>query len=318
MKRLLCILLSLSTLLFTGCSINNDSIRFGAAGIGGMYYSFAGSFAEIASKNDSDLNFDVKSTAGSAANLRLLSGGYIEMGIAQTDLLDDAYHGTGTFNNKEIQGYKAIAGLYTEACQLVVLKNSGLTSLDDLQGKIVSIGESDSGTERNAKQILEMSGLNSKLVKMVNLDYTDSAKQLESGKIDAFFCTAGTRTTVIEELAQQCDISFISIDNKCANKLKSVYKFYTDYTIPAGTYSGQNEDVHTVGIQSVLLASDKLSDDTVKELTAILFEHTKDIQYSTPVNLQLNVESAIEGITIPFHPGAASYYAEQGINVSTE
>ena len=76
MKKLLCTILSL-TLLLTGCTIGNGNIRIGAAGIGGMYYTFANTLAGLCTKEDTGFELEVKKTAGSAANLRLLSSNYI-------------------------------------------------------------------------------------------------------------------------------------------------------------------------------------------------------------------------------------------------
>lgn len=318
MKKKLILLLCLVLLLLTGCGQLGSSIRFGAADVGGMYYPFASSYTGLVSKDNADYQFEVKTTAGSAANLRLLSGNYIELGIAQNDFIDAAYSGTGIFKGNQCRGYKAIASLYPEACQIIVRADSDIETLNDLQGKTVSIGAEESGTENNAKQILTMSGLTDELVTMVQLDYTQAADKLASGEIDAFFCTAGITTGVIEELARSCGIRVLNIDNTCSEKLLKAYPFYSRYTIPAGTYTGQDEDVETLAVQSVLLASDKLSTDTVKELTAALFDHTSDLQYATSLNLQLDPSSATLGITIPFHPGAAAYYKDQGITVPTE
>ncbi len=246
-------------LLLTGCSYQTKTIRFGAADIGGMYYTVANAYAGLASKESSDLKFEVKNTAGSAANLRLLSGNYIDLGIAQADLVRAAHEGTGSFSDNRQQGYRAIAGLYTEACQIVVRADSDIRTLNDLQGKTVSIGASESGTEQNATEILKLSGLTSKLVHMVNLDYADAAGKLASGEIDALFCTAGIRTAVIEELAKECDLRLLSIDDTCLEKLLATTKEYSKYVIPANTYSGQDEDVTTIGVKAVLLASDALS-----------------------------------------------------------
>lgn len=314
MKRAISILVCLCLLLTTGCS-RQETIRFGAAGVGGMYYPFANAFTELVSKDEKDINWKVKSTAGSAANLRLLSDNYIELGIAQADLLEDAYYGKGAFRSGKHGGYKAVASLYPEACQIVVRKDSDITSLDDLEGKTVSIGEEESGTERNATQILEMCGLPDNLVDTVNLDYTDAADQLEEKKIDAFFCTAGICTTVIEELARECDIRLLEIPESCRQKLRKAYSFYNDYVIPANTYPGQTGDIKTLSVQSVLLASNTLSEKTVQKLTVALFKHIKDIQYSTSINLQLTPQEAVKGITIPFHPGAEAYYKIEGVSL---
>lgn len=318
MKKKICLLLCLCLLFITGCSQIGSSIRFGAADVGGMYYPFASAFTGLVTKDNADYQFEVKTTAGSAANLRLLSGGYIELGIAQNDFINDAYNGIGIFNGKQYQGYKAVAALYPEACQIIVRADSDIETLNDLQGKTVSIGAEESGTENNAKQILKMSGLTSELITTVQLDYTEAADKLASGEINAFFCTAGVTTSVIEELSRSCGIRFLDIDQNCAEKLLKAYPFYSKYTIPAGTYTGQETDVQTLAVQSVLLASDKLSSGTVRDLTAALYDHINDLQYATSLNLQLDVSSATQGITIPFHPGAASYYKEKGITVLTK
>ena len=84
----------LMTLSLAGCGIGSDSVKLGAAGVGGGYYAFSNAFAQIASSEDEDLDFEVKATAGSTANIRLLSDGYVDMAIAQADLVDAAYNGT--------------------------------------------------------------------------------------------------------------------------------------------------------------------------------------------------------------------------------
>lgn len=315
MKKTLCIILSLALCILSGCSLGNDTIRFGAAGIGGMYYTFSNNFTQIASKENENLDFQVKETAGSTANVRLLSGGYIEMGISQMDLVNDAYYGTGDYTGSRKTGYSAVAALYKEPCQIVVLDKSDIHSLDDMQGKTVSIGEEESGTELNALEILKVAGLTENLVKTENYDYTNAVKQLQAGNIDAMFLTAGVQTTIIEELAKKCDIRLISIDEKTAKKLKASYKFYSDYTIPANTYTGQKEDISTLCVRSVLLASNNMSEDTVKELTSILFKNADKLQYSLAINFDLTIEEATDGITIPFHSGAVAYYKEHGKNV---
>ena len=318
MKKKTGLLLCLILLLLTGCGGNPKTIRFGSADIGGMYYNVATAFTALASDEDSAYRFEVKNTAGSAANLRLLSGKYIELGIAQGDLVADAYNGNGSFSEESYQGYRAIASLYTEACQIVVRADSDIHTLNDLQGKNVSIGESESGTERNASEILELSGLTSDLIHTVNLDYAEAATQLSSDKIDAMFCTAGIRTAVIDELSKTCSLRLVSIDEACMKKLLATSSAYSRYTIPANTYEGQTEEVTTIGTPAVLLASDELSSATVETLTSLLFSHAQDLAYASSVDVAFDEQSATTGVTIPFHPGAASYYAKQGITVTTK
>ena len=319
MKRIAAMLLALVMLVMTGCGGKSKNIRVGAADIGGVYYAYSSTFAQIAHEDMSGYTFETKTTAGSVANLRLISGGYIDLGIVQADMLSDAYNSRGTFENGDYQkGYKALAALYIEACQIVVRKESGISSIDDLVGKTVSIGAAESGTEKNAEEILKVSGITEELVKTVNMDYAEAAEKLADGQIDAMFCTAGIRTGIIEQISKSCDIDVISLDDKCIEKLLTAYPLYEKYTIPAETYQGQNEPVSTIGVRAVLIASSSLSDSTTEQITSLIFSHSSDFKNATSLDALFYVKEGANGMDIPFHAGAAAYYAKQGVNVKTE
>ena len=196
-----------------------------------------------------------------------------------------------------------------------VYKRQGI---DDLINKTVSVGASESGTEKNAEQILKMSGITDELINKVNMDYTEAAEKLKAGEIDAFFCTAGTRTEVIGQLSKECDIRLISLDDKCIDKMLSAYSLCEKYTIPAGTYNGQDSDVTTIGVKAVLIAKQSLSDDVIKNVTKTIYEHADDFKYATSLDISFDINTAADGVDIPFHSGAAAYYTERGINVLTE
>ena len=309
----------MAALMLMGCGSSAGRIRFGAAGLGGMYQAFGDAFAKLAEEGEGTDPIEVRTTAGSAANIRLLSEDYVQMAIAQSDMAEDAYAGTGVFADGETYtNFSAVAGLYTEACQVAVRADSEIASIEDLQGKTVSIGEEESGTEQNARQILEAYGLGDRLVEMKYFTYTEAADALQKGEIDAMFCTAGVQTTVLEELTRQCEIRFLNVDGEGAGRLLSAYPAYETYVIPADTYSGQAEEVSTVGVKALLLASDKLSAKTVKQITGLLFENSQKLQYALPLDLVLDESSSTDRISIPFHPGAADYYKECGIDVTSK
>lgn len=317
-RRILALVLATAMVALSGCSWFGNRIRIGTAGMGGVYNNFGSSLASIIKENTDETEVEAKATAGSAANLRLLSEGYLELAIAQADLTSEAYTGTGDFKESgKYDGYSAIASLYTEACQIVVKADSDIDSVDKLMGKKVGIGEEESGTEKNAKQILSVYGISDSMLTEENLNYTDSAKKLESGEIDAFFCTAGANVTVIDELSKHCAVKLVSIDGSAAEKLKKAYSYYMDYTIPANTYNGQTQDVKTVGVKSLLLASDKLDEDKVEKITSLVFSNKDTLEYSISTSLELEEKTSAQGVPIPFHKGAAKYYSSKGIEVKT-
>ncbi len=313
MKKLIALILSLGVFL-CGCSFS-DRIRIGTAGLGGSYNELGNSLSQILAEQEG-WECDVKTTTGSAANVRLLSQGYLDMAIVQDDIAFDAENGNNSFSSAKYSGYSAVAGLYTEVCHIIVKADSKIKTVNDLQNKTVSIGETESGTEQNAKQILSVYGLTDKMLKEINLSYTDAATKLQSGEIDAFFCTVGTGTTIVEELSKQCDIRILSIDTTAFEKLQMAYKSFVDYIIPTDTYSGQTEPVSTVGVKSILVVSDKLDNDKVKKVTSALFDNADKLQLSVSANLELEPKKSIKGVSISFHKGAAEYYKENGIDIA--
>ena len=306
----------LAAVLLSGCSSAETvrRLRFGAAGEGGVYREFGERFAALENETDNG-TVELKTTAGSAANLRLLTVEYLQLAIAQADLAQDAYDQTGIFaDEEESRGFGAVAALYTETCQVVVRADSEIRTVEDLQGKTVSIGAEESGSEQNAMQILSAYGLNDKLVSMVNLNYEDAEAQLKAGKIDAVFITAGAPSPVLAELAGECGIRLLNVDGAAAQRLTSTYSAYSMVTLPVGTYSGQTEDVQTVGVKAVLLASDELPAKQVQKLTELLFSSREGLEEQLGIPLDAE-QDAVEGVGIPFHAGAAAYYKAAGITV---
>lgn len=316
--RRMCTFILLSVLLLSslsGCGKTTDSLRFGTGGTGGIYYAYGNALGP-ALKEATGRDVEVRSTTGSEGNLRLLQSSMLHLAIVQSDTLKDAEAGEGSFSDGALSGYSAVAGLYTEACQIVVSKSSGITSIADLQGKRVSVGEEDSGVTRNAEQILMANGLTIDMLTVSRLSFSDSAAAMERGEIDAFFCTAGAPTNAVTELAEKMEIRLLSVDQRAIDQLTSLYNCYTVCTIPAGTYMGQSEDVITLGVRAVLVASDSLDSDTVSAITAALFDHNSEIQSTVAVDAVLDQSSAVRAVPVGFHPGAAAYYESQGIHVA--
>lgn len=316
-KKLAALLLGAGLLLtaLSGCTQKSDRVRIGTGGAGGTYYAYGTVLSDVFSEAHQGPEYQVKATAGSAANLRLMSDGYLELAIAQSDVTDEAFRGTGLFEGSPRTGYSAVASLYTEACQIVVRADSDIQRVDDLLGKIVSVGEKESGVIYNAKAILECCGLSFDMVQTRNLSYTDAALALQNGEIDAFFCTAGAPTSAVANLSREVPVRLLSLDEDQMNRLLKAHPYCLPTTVPAGTYAGQEQDAVTVGVRALLLASDELKEDVVYDLVSGLYSSSDEIQMGTSADTALVLKDAADGITIPVHPGSQKFFAEHGLAV---
>jgi TRAP transporter TAXI family solute receptor len=303
------VVLALVLCVFAGCS--GEKIRMATGGSTGTYYSFGSAVGQILTEK-TKIQTTVQSTGASKANIQLIDAGEVELAIVQNDVMDYAWRGVDLFNGEVIQSFSTMAALYAEVCQVVANPAAGITSIADLKGKNVSVGDAGSGTEFNARQILEAYGITFDDIGKQNLSFGASADALRDNKIDAFFCVAGAPTPAIIDLATGKDIVVLEVDAEHAATLIGKYPFYTRFPISGGSYKGQSADVMTVAVKATFIVASDLSDDTVYSLTKTLFESKAQIEAAHDKGKELSPAYAVEGISVPFHPGAEKYFKEIG------
>ncbi|MFI3313888.1 MAG: TAXI family TRAP transporter solute-binding subunit, partial [Eubacteriales bacterium] len=158
-------------------------------------------------------------------------------------------------------------------------------------------------------------GLTEDDIKPQYQSFGDSTEALKDGKIDAAFVVAGAPTPAITELAATKGVYFINIDGDVLANILSDCPYYTEYTIPAGTYGDdQVEDITTITVKATMIVSADADEDDVYEITKSIFESAGSLAHDKASELSL--ENATSGMAVPFHAGAAKYYAEQGITVN--
>ena len=318
-RRVLSIVLSLSlAMALAACGGGADArMIMGTGGTSGTYYTFGGVLGQYIS-NYADIDVTVVSTDGSKANIESMDSGDYQLATVQSDVMAYAWTGTRSFEaNGRIDSFRVVAGLYAETVQLVTM-DPGIRTVSDLAGRAVSIGAPGSGVYFNAIDILSAAGLTENDIQPQYMSFADSADGLKDGKIDAAFIVAGAPTAAITELCTTNNAYLVPIDDEIAENLFAGSPFYTPYTIPAGTYAGQAEDVTTVTVKATLIVSADADGEEVYDLTRAIFDNAGAIAAENGKGTELSIENATSGLTVPFHPGAARYFAEQGITVTTE
>ena len=320
MKKLFSVVLVLTMVLALaacGSAGGATSMTMGTGGTSGTYYAFGGVLGQYI-KNHAGIDVKVVSTDGSKANIESIDAGDYQLGTVQSDVMAYAWEGTRSFEDTgKIDSFRVVGGLYAESVQLVTM-DPEIKSVADLKGKAVSIGAPNSGVWFNAMDVLTAAGLTEADIKPQYQSFADSADALKDGKIDAAFIVAGAPTAAITELCTTNSAYLVPIDGEVADKLMADSPYYTTYTIPAGTYAGQDEDVVTVTIKATLIVSADASEDDVYNLTKAIFDNTEAIAAENGKGAELSVENATSGMTAPFHAGAAKYFAEKGVTVETE
>ncbi len=293
-----------------GGDLSSIKINVGTGGSTGTYYGFCNVISTLL-KEKTGANLMIQSSGASKANILDIDDGIVDMAIVQNDVMDYAYNGTSLFADiGAVDSFSTLGAAYAEVCQIVARADSGITSVADLKGKKVSVGDSGSGVEFNAQQILGAYDITFEDIDKQNLSFQASADALKDGKIDAFFCTAGAPTVAITDLSTTTGTVLVGIDAEHIAKLQADYGFYAEYVVPAGTYNGIDTDVTTVAVKATFIVSNSLDEETVYQLTKAIYEN-KD-EYSHEKATEMSLEYAVSSISVPFHPGAERYYKEVG------
>ena len=284
----------------------SQRLKMGASGVAGTYYSYGGVISEVLMSRIEGLSIEMIATQGSSADIRAISEGKIDIAIIQSDVCDYAVKGTALFTEK-VGGFSAITGLYAEACHIIA--KPGIESIDDLRGRNVSIGGAGSSTEFNALQIMEIYGMTKEDIRAHNLEFGDSADAFTENQLDAIFCVAAVPNAAIDKLAEMSDVVLLEIDDAHADALIAKYPAYAKTVISGGDYRGSGF-ARTVALKAVLVVSNDLSEEVVYTITKGLFMFSDEIAAAHPKGGYLNSDFAVEGVPIPFHPGATRYYEE--------
>ncbi|MDY4833055.1 MAG: TAXI family TRAP transporter solute-binding subunit [Treponema sp.] len=307
-------LLLVTAMMLASCSKNaKKDYILATGGTGGTYYPFGGAIANIWNTKVENMNVTAQATGASAENLRLINKGEAEYAIVQNDVMDYAYNGTDLFAGEKLANIMTIGTLYPEVVQIAVSKDSGIKSVADFKGKRISVGDAGSGVEFNAKQIMEGYGLTFDDIKKSNLSFKESAEGIQNGTLDGCFVSAGVPNAALQELAFTAGLTLVPVDGEAAKKICEKYGYYTQTTIPGGTYKGTDDDTPALAIKATLAVNSKLDEQTVYEMTKALFENLNELATAHAKGKEVSAKAAVTGVSVPFHPGAKKYFKEIGL-----
>lgn len=321
MKKILSFLLAgaLITGLVAGCGggekkatpAKQQFVNIATGGTAGTYYPLGGALAEILNKNIPGVNASAQSTGASVANINLLATGKVDLAFVQNDIAYYAVNGTEMFQGKKVAGLKGLATLYPETIQIITLDTTGIKTINDLKGKRVAVGAAGSGTEANARQILEAYGITYNDIKVQYLSFGEAAGALKDGNVDVAFVTAGFPTAAIQDIATQNKVVLIPVEKAKAEAMIKKYPFYTTDVIPAKTYTGVEADVEAVSVRAMLVVSDKMDADLGYNIVKALYGNVDRIQASHAVGKAITKDTALNGMSITLNPGADKFFKEK-------
>jgi len=306
---------------------NVKFFQIATGSVGGTYFPVGKAIASVISKPPGDVTCEqggkcgvdgliavAKASLGSVANVRAINAGNIESALAQADIVTWAYEGKGPFvKDGKLENLRVIASLYPEAVHLVAAKGSGISRVEDLRGKRVSIDRPGSGTYIDTILILNAFGISQTDIIRHEVDASQASDMILAGELDAYFLIAGSPSLAISDLADRSMIELIPIAGAPADRLKAENSFFVTTTIAAGTYKDLGE-IETLSVRALWITHKDTDRKLVRKILAALWrkENKKAFLKGHVKTKLITPQTALEGIAIPIHPGARDYYIKRG------
>ena len=293
-----------------------DFINVLTGGTSGVYYPMGVALSKIYGDRIANTRPTVQATKASVENLVLLQQGRGEIAFTLGDSLDAAWKGDEEAGFKSpLKKLRGIAAIYPNYVQIVASRDSGIRTLADLKGKRLSVGAPKSGTELNARAILAAAGISYRdLGKIEYLPFAESVELMKNRQLDATLQSAGLGVASIRDLATSVEIVVVEVPKAVIDKAGPPF---VSAPIPANTYGGQTADVNTAAVVNYLVTHEGVKEELVYQMTKNIFENLGDLAASHSAGKAIKLESALDGLSIPLHPGAARYFKEKGLKVGS-
>ena len=298
----------------TPAAAKTEFISIGTGGTGGIYYPYGGGVAEIWTKYAPGIKAVAEVTGASVENVKLAHKGETVVGEVMGDVAVAGYGGLSKFNGKK-HDILSMAIMYPNLLQVVTLKKSGITDIEQVKGKKISSGSPGSGTNFMAETVFKALGIALDSYSDSRLSFTETANALRDGTIDVGFWSVGPGTSSILDLATTHDIHIINFTEAQQQKIVAFNKEYSAVNLSGGVYRGVEQAVPTIGVWNVMICQSTLSEDLVYKLVKVLFEHNDYLLKIHPSAAYTTAENAVKYSPIPLHPGTIKYLKEKGISV---
>ncbi|MDY6083700.1 MAG: TAXI family TRAP transporter solute-binding subunit [Dialister sp.] len=315
MKKVWSVMLICAGLLLSGCQKDGQiRINFPTGNAQGSLYSTGAAITRLWSTEVPRARAASQASAGGIANLAMVSDGEAQVSVAIASNVWECREGKGSFAGYKDEQICVIAGLYMNPNQLVVRKGAGIENLSDARGRRIAVASAGSSVYDECRTHFTQAGLDFPSdLKAEYISFGDAADLLRSGRIDGAWIMAGVPAAAVTEAASS-GAELLSLSPEFVADMTAAYPWYAAYTIPAGTYPGQERAVLTTAVKMVMFTRRDMDDELVYRLTKTFWEHIQELgETQKPLRGLLPKDGVTNIAGIPLHPGAEKYYREIGV-----
>lgn len=312
-----------ATLLLTACGGGDSggtggegaqpggTLTFATGGTGGVYYPYGGGIANLLSSQLDGTVVTVQETNASVDNMQLLASGQAQLAFGLGDVVSDAAKGQNTFS--EPLPICSLGNMYNNFTHVFTTADTGITSIEDVRGKRVSVGAVGSASEVTADRILQAAGIDPQAdIERAQLGVAETVAAIQDGTVDVGFWSGGLPTGAIVDLASTDKLVLIPTADYVDEMAAQYGDYYFADEIPANTYEGQTEASPQVVSPNILVVRNDMDEQLQQDITRTIFENKEQLLTVHPAAEELDPATADDVTFIETCPGAKAYFDSVG------
>jgi TRAP transporter TAXI family solute receptor len=302
-------------LLFTSSAFSQKKrISIGGAQAGGTHYPLAVGFAEIINRFLPEYNAIALETGGTLENIRLLGKGEIEIANADMQAAARGFKGEKPFANP-VKNIRLGFYLNTVVLHVVTLEKSKIKRIEDLKGKVVSVGAPGSIVASTTEILLRLHNMVINDLKIRHLSPGEAMEALGDGLIDAAVLYSALPSSAVNSLAVKQKVRLVTGDEKVLKAAETKENILC-FSVPPETYKGQSEGAFAWSVLGTTYINEATSAEDAYKWIKVILEHKDILQKVHPLGKQVRLitKNELEISPISLHPGILKYAKEVGVS----
>jgi hypothetical protein len=288
------------------------SLTLATASPGGVYIIYGEALAKILT-DKLGVAVNPLPTQGPVHNIKLLDTGGAQIGLTTMGVALQGWNGSGGWTDgKRFRNMRALFPMYDTPFQAIVLQKSGITAIDQLNGKRVGDGPRAGTGGTYIPVVVKLLGISAQIT---TGSFDHMADELFSGDYDAVMTLTGAPVPALQAAAQRLQCVLIGPSPEQIDVIRKGIPEFSPSKIPAGTYSFQTKDYDTFGVFNFAIGRADLPDDLVYQLVKAVFENQPTLLKAHSTARETIAQNVLKDTFLPLHPGALRYYREIGVKI---
>lgn len=263
------------------------------------------------------LPIEGRDAAEPLAVLSNVRNGAIEVGLVESDWQYHAFRKTGPaeFIDIPFDNLRSLFSLHAEPFTVIARRDSGIETLDDLEGKRVNFGAPGSGARALMELVMKAKGWTRESFKFVDeLSESEQFLALCHDRVQAVISTVSHPDPDTAKALELCDARVVEVSGADIDKLIAENPYFAVTAMPAGTYEGVEKPIQTFGVKVTAVSSADIDEDTIYQVVGTVFDNLDDIKrLHMGLGDLLPDRMLTDGLSAPLHEGAKRYYQNKGM-----